>query len=231
MNYLYEAIKPARLYIKQCPHCGLKYFGKSTSQDIKLYPGSGTRWKNHLKKHDVEPIHLWNSDWYNDTSISRFALKFSRLNKIVESKVWANLKEENGLDGGFDHLNDGSDEHLERTRKGRIFADEVIMEIYGVNNISQTIEMRESQSNRTKQMWADGKFNHVVRGTSFRGKCHTEETKRIIGAKNSARQSGSGNSHYGKMWIYSEKLKQSVRINKNDPIPDGWIKGRRMKFI
>ena len=100
MNYLYEAIKPTRLYIKQCPHCGLKYFGKSTRQDIEKYPGSGTRWNNHLNKHGVEPTHLWNSDWYHDTSISRFALKFSRLNKIVSSKQWANLAEENGFDGG-----------------------------------------------------------------------------------------------------------------------------------
>ena len=100
MDYLFEAIQPTRLYIKQCPHCGLKYFGKTTRQDIENYPGSGTRWTGHLKKHGVEPIHLWNSDWYYDTSISRFALKFSRLNKIVESKQWANLAEENGLNGG-----------------------------------------------------------------------------------------------------------------------------------
>ena len=52
-----------------------------------------------MKKHGVEPIHLWNSDWYYDKSISRFALKFSRLNKIVESNVWANKMPENGIDG------------------------------------------------------------------------------------------------------------------------------------
>ena len=100
MDYLFEPIQPTRLYIKQCPKTGMKYFGKTTRQDIENYPGSGTRRTKHLKKHGVEPIHLWNSDWYNDTSISRFALKFSRLNKIVSSKQWANLAEENGLDGG-----------------------------------------------------------------------------------------------------------------------------------
>lgn len=100
MTYLYEALKePTRLYIKQCPHCGLKYFGKTVSQNIEKYPGSGKKWKRHLKKHDVQPLHLWNSDWYYDTSIKRFALKFSRINKIVESKIWANLVEEDGIDG------------------------------------------------------------------------------------------------------------------------------------
>ncbi len=101
MNYLYEAIEPTRLYIKQCSHCKLKYFGKTKSKDIDSYPGSGTYWNAHLKKHSAESIHLWNSDWYYDKSISRFALKFSSINKIVESNNWANLKPENGLDGGF----------------------------------------------------------------------------------------------------------------------------------
>jgi DNA-directed RNA polymerase subunit RPC12/RpoP len=100
MTYLYEAIEPTRLYIKQCSHCGLKYFGKTKSSDIHSYPGSGTYWSAHLEKHNAKPIHLWHSDWYHDTSITRFALKFSRINKIVESNLWANLMDENGLDGG-----------------------------------------------------------------------------------------------------------------------------------
>ncbi len=101
MNYLYEALpKPTRLYIKQCPHCGLKYFGKTIVKDIENYSGSGLRWTRHLKKHGVEPVHLWNSDWYYDESITRFATKFSVINKIVESQDWANLAIENGIQGG-----------------------------------------------------------------------------------------------------------------------------------
>lgn len=101
MTYLYEALeKPTRLYIKQCPHCGLKYFGKSVREDIETYSGSGKRWTRHLAKHKVGPIHLWNSDWYYDTYITRFAIRFSRLNKIVKNRQWANLKEEDGIDGG-----------------------------------------------------------------------------------------------------------------------------------
>jgi hypothetical protein len=101
MNYLLEPLEnPTRLYIKQCPHCGLKYFGKSIREDIEKYYGSGKRWSRHLKKHNVEPVHIWNSDWYTDTSIIRFALKFSKINNIVKSSYWANLMEENGIDGG-----------------------------------------------------------------------------------------------------------------------------------
>lgn len=229
MNYLYEDIKPTRLYIKQCPHCGLKYFGKSNSQNIESYPGSGIRWNNHLEKHGVEPSHLWNSDWYYDTSIQRFALRFSRMNMIVSSKQWANLKEENGLDGGFNHLNDVSENHIERTKRGRVSADIRIKEIYGVDNFSQTEKFRNENSLRVKQMWKDGIFDHVNHAT-FLGKSHTEEAKKSIGMKNSIHQSGLGNSHYGKMWIYSDDLRKSKRIYKTDPIPNGWVKGRKMKF-
>jgi hypothetical protein len=102
MNYLYEPLdKPTRLYIKKCSHCNLKYFGKTVRDDIERYTGSGIRWINHLNKHNAEVIHLWNSDWYYDKSISRFALKFSYMNRITESDLWANLKPEDGLEGGF----------------------------------------------------------------------------------------------------------------------------------
>lgn len=101
MNYLYEALdKPTRLYIKQCPHCGIKYFGKTIVEDIEKYHGSGIYWSRHLEKHGVEPTHLWNSDWYYNTSITRFALKFSKINKISQSQNWANLIDENGINGG-----------------------------------------------------------------------------------------------------------------------------------
>jgi hypothetical protein len=148
MNYLYESIQPTRLYIKQCPHCGLKYFGKSTLQDIEKYPGSGRYWTKHLKKHGVEPIHLWNSDWYYDTSISIFALKFSRLNNIVSSKQWANLKEENGLEGGWDHVH-----NKETQEKAKINAKKTFEEKYGVSNpgqLPQTIEATRKRNAAAK---------------------------------------------------------------------------------
>lgn len=121
MNYLYEAIEPTRLYIKKCSHCDLKYFGKTKSKDIDSYPGSGTYWSAHLAKHDAKPIHLWNSDWYYDKSITRFALKFSRINKIVGSNSWANLREEDGLEGGFVLTEDSYRKRIEtRKRNGTL---------------------------------------------------------------------------------------------------------------
>ena len=62
MTYLYKDLKePTRLYIKQCPHCGLKYFGKTVSQNIEKYPGSGKKFEQNL---------------YQKLEISQFELEF-----------------------------------------------------------------------------------------------------------------------------------------------------------
>ena len=62
----------------------------------------------------------------------------------------------------------------------------------------------------------------------WKGLTHKEETKRKIGKANAIHQKGSGNSHYGTMWIYNLALRESKKINKEDPIPSGWNKGRKM---
>jgi hypothetical protein len=98
---IYIPITPTHLYIKQHAITKLKYFGKTTRLDPLIYLGSGTHWKRHVNKHGKEFVKtLWLSDLYYDTSISEHALHFSSENNIVESDDWANLKSENGLDGG-----------------------------------------------------------------------------------------------------------------------------------
>lgn len=96
-----KTIYPTFLYVKQHAVTGLKYFGK-TIKDPHKYSGSGTRWVRHIKKHGREHVKtIWVSEPYTDSAaIQEFALQFSKENNIVESTDWANLMEENGLDGG-----------------------------------------------------------------------------------------------------------------------------------
>jgi len=42
--------------------------------------------------------------------------------------------------------------------------------------------------------------------------------------------SGSGNPHFGKMWIHNTETRENTRINKNEPVPEGWKKGRIVKW-
>ena len=92
------------LYIATHNKTRLKYFGKTTryftEEDLqKNYHGSGTYWKKHLKKHGND-VTMEIYGIYNLDKVEEKALTFSEENNIVESLNWANLKPENGLEGG-----------------------------------------------------------------------------------------------------------------------------------
>ncbi len=96
--------KETSLYIKTHNATGLKYFGKTISEDVDAYLGSGLVWKRHLEKHTNSMLSetFFKSD--NKRKLVAMAVGFSIANNIVKSKDWANLKIENGLDGGWSHI-------------------------------------------------------------------------------------------------------------------------------
>ena len=63
---------------------------------------------------------------------------------------------------------------------------------------------------------------------AFKGKHHTEETKRKISEKNRIKFKGKGNPNFGKIWVYNEKLDKKIMITKDQLdsfLNDGWILG------
>ena len=88
------------LYVKTHRITGLNYLGYTSKLDPHEYAGSGTRWNLHLKKHgylyDTKILHRCISK----SAIRAWGLFYSRLWSVVNSKKWANLKEENGDGGG-----------------------------------------------------------------------------------------------------------------------------------
>lgn len=114
-TYTKENFRPTWLYIKRHKLTGLKYFGKFIQSKrynkVESYPGSGKYWSSHYKLHGKEYIEtIWSMYFTNIEELTEFALAFSELFDIVESDDWANLKPENGLDGGCGN-------HSEETRK------------------------------------------------------------------------------------------------------------------
>jgi hypothetical protein len=91
--------KKLYLYVKQHKETGLKYFGMTATKDPYVYQGSGLYWRRHLKTHggEIETLQVWEFDNIHDCET--FALDFSKMNNIVESVEWANLRPENGKDG------------------------------------------------------------------------------------------------------------------------------------
>lgn len=117
---------PTYLYIKQHSVTGLKYFGKTTKEDPIKYLGSGIYWKRHIKKYGIEFVEtIWHQLFTNKNVLMEYASNFSIKNNIVESDEWANLKSENGLDGGMEkgwwseeQLKHNSDKAKERWANG-----------------------------------------------------------------------------------------------------------------
>lgn len=176
------------------------------------YMGSGVYLRNAIQKYGIES--------FSKEILAECPSEFDMYNKERELVVLCensyNLKE--GGYGGFDHINSNEElriaknkqaMHTTMSRHHHLFKEwgyrggKRCIELYGVNE------------------------NWVKAGrTSFLGKHHTDENKRKIGEANAKHQSGEGNSQFGTMWITDGII--SKKISKNDPIPDGWRKGRVM---
>lgn len=75
----------------------------------------------------------------------------------------------------------------------------------------------------------EARRNKYPNGT-FSGKSHSEEWKQNHSSIMKQRSKGANNSNYGKKYIYSLIEKRSKTIPKDDPVPEGWKLGRKIKF-
>ena len=121
----HKQFKTTYLYIKQHKTTGLLYFGKSSRSidEMLNYSGSGTYWKYHLNKHGYQIDTIWHMQFEDKNSCEEFATFFSEYHDIVNSKIWANLRVENGLNGGHDKgipCKPEIKEKLSKAFKGRI---------------------------------------------------------------------------------------------------------------
>lgn len=91
-----------KLMIKTQNKTGLKYLCITKRHDWENYAGSGTHWKNHLKKHgnDISTELLYETDDYQEFVI--WCLFYSELFNVVLSEEFANQIPESGYDSTKD---------------------------------------------------------------------------------------------------------------------------------
>ena len=63
---------------------------------------------------------------------------------------------------------------------------------------------------------------------TFYGKNHSDETKKKMSESTKGKHDGVLNSQYGTMWINNGI--ENKKIKKDEPIPEGWNKGRKIKI-
>ena len=91
---------PTALLVMQHNVTGLKYFCKTAQLHwLKYYKGSGKYWKRHRAKHGNDISVGVLGIYYDKDRCVEAATNFSKDNNIAKSEEWANLIEENGLDG------------------------------------------------------------------------------------------------------------------------------------
>lgn len=61
----------------------------------------------------------------------------------------------------------------------------------------------------------------------FLGKTHSKETKKKMSESKKGKVNGNKNSQYGTMWITNDI--ENKKIKKEDNIPKGWYKGRKIQ--
>lgn len=174
------------------------------------YMGSGKVIKSAIKKHGIlnfekviletfensETMYLRESEIVN--------IGFLQRNDVYNIRC-------GGL-GGFDHINDGSEEHRNRARRGAVTANSKMKNecigVYSsdyVNPFSNTVMQSE---------------------ICIRAQTPKARKKRIETLSSIKHQQGDKNSQFGKMWI-TDGIKNKT-IMKSDLIPDGYRKGRIM---
>ena len=141
---------PTWLYIKQHNVTGLKYFGKTT-KDPFLYKGSGKYWKDHIRKHGNNITTVWTELFTDKQTLTEYALQFSNQHNIVESKEWANLINENGIDGNVP----GSKITEETRRKLSVSHQGQLAWNKGIPR-SQEVKDAVSKANKGKVAWNKG---------------------------------------------------------------------------
>lgn len=184
--------------------------------------GSGKWLKRAIKKYGVENftkeiLHVF------DTPEAMFEMESILVNdKFITDVSTYNIKV--GGAGGWDYINRNCGNQGERLNKS-LTNDQ--RRKGGLNAAKLGIQALTNATIKERRNCPiyDKKFRENC-GNAFRGKKHTDETKKKIGTKNSEHQQGDGNSQFGTMWITNDL--ENKKIKKDGLIPEGWRKGRRI---
>lgn len=188
------------------------YIGKHSSSSLENdYYGSGKLINEAISKYGKE--NFTKEILYVASSIedALYAESLFVTEEFVESNMTYNMTV--GGHGSWYHVQ--SNEEFNSNR------------LLSLRKYAISAEGRKQRSETSKRLYREGRLTAFT----MRGKHLSNDAKNAIGSKNSIRQSGSGNSQYGKQWIYCSSTGESKLCSRSiaeNLISSGlWIKGRR----
>lgn len=203
---------------------GRIYIGKHETVDINDgYMGSGKLLKRAQEKYGMDSfvkVILYTFDNEGEMNAKEAELVTEDFCKREDTyNICAGGK------GGFGYINNNPDKFLTQKR----LASLKLGHEHAVKQWKHLYETNEDFKCRRREIselaWAAHREKYP--DGAFKGKKHTEDTKRIIGEKNAIHMRGEGNSQHGSMWITDGR--QSKKVKAVDIIPEGWYKGRVIK--
>ena len=188
------------------------------------YMGSGKLIKLAIEKYGLENFTKEYIAIF-DNAEEMFNMEAMLVNEeFVKRDDTYNLKE--GGFGGWDFNCSNLEMQLNKLQKARdklkILREDDKFKTKVSKNISLALKESYKKGNRTS----------FLKGSEFKGKSHSEESKKKIGKSVSIRQSGEGNSQFGTIWIYNSTDNINKKIRKDELClyeSFGWIKGRKIK--
>ena len=190
------------------------------------YMGSGINIKRAISKYGIDNFSKEYIKVF-DNPIDMFSYEKELVNEAFisrEDTYNVNI----GGDGGWDYVNSVVTTE-QRIISGRLGNEAFKLLLATDEEFRERISTKHSVN--TKNNHKLGKYHNFKYDWS--GKTHSEETKKKIGAANSVKQAGEGNSQYGTMWIYNSSTNENKKIPKDDLdtwLVLGWIKGRKLKY-
>jgi hypothetical protein len=212
------------LYVKTHNVTGLKYFGKTTKKDPYSYKGSGKYWLKHLKKHGLNITTEIIAAFTNEELCKKYAIDYSIKNDIVNSNKWANLREENGLDGA--PIGNIVTSHTKQKISKSLIGKSQIKSQYIIKEDRLVRSKRISEANKGRFWINNGIISKKVRSLEpgwFIGRLDGSK----YGDKNLGSKNTSGNNTRGKV-IYNDGKQHKYFIEGTQPTE--WIRGKMSGF-
>jgi hypothetical protein len=201
------------LYKTTCNVTGRYYVGMHSTNNLEDgYMGSGRRLRASIRKYGIENFSKEILGFFETRELLVEAEIKTITPEMITDKNCMNLM--GGGSGGF--ISDEQQKHRSICA-GKAFADK----------LKNDIGFSEYHSTRSSELLKATHKEGKIKYNTFEGKCHSDESKKLMSEKKKGTGLGETNSQFGTCWITKDGTNK--KIKKEDLeiyLNEGWVKGR-----